>query len=277
MVFAPVASGDLIQAETINNIVSGAVWFSTGSGSANNYSVTFDGVTGNNKNKITGPLTAGLLISFTAPATNTGASTLAVLGPSGPVATPPIKKSDGAELGAGDIVANQVVTVVYNAAQTRFELISSQGGLGSITLADLPSLPRVSCFKSADQSIPANVWTPLVWQSGQQFGGLITLPSSTATVVQAGLYLISAAVQWAWTGDTPPQRFAAFFTDGPAVMDLTPLVESTSATNLICSLHRVLPMTVGQDISVQVYHSCTSNQTVMLNSSSFQVTYLGNA
>ena len=65
MAFAPVASGDLIQAETINNIVSGAVWFSTGSGSANSYSVTFDGVTGNNKNKITAPLTAGLLISFT--------------------------------------------------------------------------------------------------------------------------------------------------------------------------------------------------------------------
>ena len=238
--------------------------------------MTFDGVTGNNKNKITGPLTAGLLISFTAPATNTGASTLAVVGPSGLVATPPIKKSDGAELGAGDIVANQVVTVVYNAAQTRFELISSQGGLGSITLADLPSLPRASCFKSVDQSIPANVWTPLVWQNSQQVGGLITLPSSTATVVQAGLYLISAAVQWAWTGDTPPQRFASF-TDGTAVFDLTPLVESTSPTNLICSLHRVLPMTVGQEISVQVYHACTSNQTVMLNNSSFQITYLGNA
>lgn len=276
MAFAPVASGDLIQAETINNIVSGAVWFSAGNGSANNYSVTFDGVTGNNKNKITGPLTAGLLISFTAPATNTGASTLAVVGPSGLVTTPPIKKSDGSELGAGDIVANQVVTVVYNASQTRFELISSQGGLGSITLADLPSLPRASCFKSVDQSIPANVWTPLVWQNAQQFGGLITLPSSTATVVQAGLYLVSASVQWAWTGNTPSYRFASF-TDGTAVFDLTPMEEATIPTNLVCSFHRVLPMTVGQNIWIQVYHSCTSNQTVMLNSSSFQITYLGNA
>ena len=124
MAFAPVASGDLIQAETINNIVNGAVWFSSDSGTANSYSVTFDGVTGDNKHKITG-LTAGLLISFKASASNTGASSLAVVGPSGVVATPNITKSDGSPLSAGDIVANQMVTVIYNAAQSRFEMVSS--------------------------------------------------------------------------------------------------------------------------------------------------------
>ena len=192
MAFVPVASGDLIQAGTINNIVSGAVWFSAGSGPANTYSVTFDGVTGNNNNKITGPLTNGLLISFTAPASNSGASTLAVVGPSGVVATVPIKKSNGAALDPGDILSNQVVTVVYNAGQTRFELISSGNtplahGVQLLTsnAQDLPNLTQVH----------NPVWTSSVWQSDPGYwttgSDVITIPAGLG-----GKYFVKAVIQF---------------------------------------------------------------------------------
>lgn len=75
MAYAPVLPGGIMQANTINNTVSAIDWFSADTGTAAIYKVTFDGVTGSNKNSITA-LTDGLIITFRAANANSGAATI---------------------------------------------------------------------------------------------------------------------------------------------------------------------------------------------------------
>ncbi len=65
----------------------------------------------------------GMIVTFKASAANTGATNLNV-NAQGAVA---ITKAGGAALAAGDIQANQIVTVVYNSTGPRFEIIGSLG------------------------------------------------------------------------------------------------------------------------------------------------------
>lgn len=65
--------------------------------------------------------TAGMAVSFKATNTNTGASTLNVNG----LGVQAIKQPGGGALTAGDILATQIVTVVYDG--TNFQMISPQG------------------------------------------------------------------------------------------------------------------------------------------------------
>jgi hypothetical protein len=270
MALAPVASGDLIQAGTINNIVSGAVWFSAGSGSANNYIVTFDGVTGNNKNKITAPLKAGLLISFTAPATNTGASTLAVVGPSGLVATPYIKKSTGADLRAGDIIANQMVTVMYNEAQTRFELISSASTPIAHGVELLTSNPYVLPNLT---SVSNPVWTANVWQSDPGYwtagSNVITIPAGLG-----GKYFVKAVIQFpvmpnscvvvlGLNNGSPPVAYTQYY------------IPPSAGAHTVVDISAVLTLGAGATISFFALQNTGATVNLVPSGSSIQAVLIG--
>ena len=187
MALAPVLAGSIIQAGTINNLVSAIDWFSADTGVANAYKVTFDGVTGANKNTIAA-LTDGLIISFRAVNANSAASTLQVVGASGvTVATPPITKNGSVVLVSGDIKAGQVVVVVYNATSTRFEMQNAatvaatdittgtlpvaRGGTG-LTAFALGSMPYASA---------ANVLSALaIGTAGKVLGVVGTAPNWVA-------------------------------------------------------------------------------------------------
>lgn len=198
MAFAPVQPGGIIQANTINNLVSAIDWFSADTGTAASYKVTFDGVTGANKNSIT-TLTDGLFITFRAVNANTGAATLQVVGPgSVTVGTPPITRNGGTALVAGDIKASQLVVVVYNAANTRFELQNpgtiaaaavvsgtlpvARGGTGLAAFA-LGSIPYASA---------ANVLSALpVGAAGRVLGVVGTAPAWVMAPAAHGVELIT--------------------------------------------------------------------------------------
>jgi hypothetical protein len=126
---APVQPGDLIQASTINGLVDGSVHYSPDSGISNAYKVTFDGVTGPNKNKVSA-LTDGLMITFLASAANTGASTLEVLGPTGTLGTRPIFRGISVPLAPSDIRGSVLVAVIYKAALAGFQLLTPPVGFG---------------------------------------------------------------------------------------------------------------------------------------------------
>ena len=99
--------------------------YAADTGAANAYVVTLSPVPAS--------LVAGLEVAFKAANTNTGASTLNV----NSLGATPIKKLDGATaLTSGDIVAGQIVTVVYDG--TNFQMQSpgaaaSGGGSGTVT------------------------------------------------------------------------------------------------------------------------------------------------
>jgi hypothetical protein len=85
-------------------------------GAANNYAVA-------PRPAITA-YTNGLKITFQAANGNTGVSTLSVNG----LAAKTIKKSVGTDLAAGDILANQILTVTYDG--TNFQMSAGTGGGG---------------------------------------------------------------------------------------------------------------------------------------------------
>jgi hypothetical protein len=274
MALAPVVSGDLIQAGTINNIVSGAIWYSSDSGTANSYKVTFDGTT-TNKNKITGPLTAGLLISFTASATNTGASTLAVVGPSGVVvATPPICKANGAALSPGDIVANQMVTVIYNAAQARFEQISSAPSSVSNPVARGVELLTSNPYVLPNLTSVSNpVWTANVWQSDPGYW----TPGSNVITIPAGLggkYFVKAVIQFPVMPNTcvvvlglnngsPPVAYTQYY------------IPPSAGAHTVVDISAVLTLGAGATISFFALQNTGAEVALVSSGSSIQAVLIG--
>ena len=117
----------------VNDLESGAAWYRDGTGSANAVKVNFS--TGN----VISSYKPGLLVHFKAAATNTGAATLTVTGPSGDLAAIPLVKKGGQALTAGDITADQVVAAIYAedspGVNGRFEVLGSlsSGGGGGLT------------------------------------------------------------------------------------------------------------------------------------------------
>ena len=93
-------------------------------GAANIYEVDGSGL-GENPRPIT-TLENGRMITFKAGHSNTGASTLNVLGPSGSLGFFHLTRQSS-ELVSGDIQANSMVTVIYNDEEGgRFEIVGSQ-------------------------------------------------------------------------------------------------------------------------------------------------------
>lgn len=96
---------------------------------ANAYVVTFDAV------HLISSYTDGLVINFRVRASggNTGAGTFEVVGPSGPLDAKPLTRRTGDDLRPGDLVADQMASVIFNLEEDRFELLSgavSGGGGG---------------------------------------------------------------------------------------------------------------------------------------------------
>lgn len=110
----PASAADAVNVRTIQD---GSLVFATATGSGNNYLV--------NLSPNPASYSAGMIVVFKANHANTGAATLKV----GSLATVDIKKSATADLSAGDIANNQVVTLVYDG--TNFQLASgTQGATG---------------------------------------------------------------------------------------------------------------------------------------------------
>lgn len=128
-------------ASPIQQMESGAAWFRPDVGTAaNDYEVEFDDSDANGLDET--DLAVGQLIRFKANYTNTGPSTLTVHGLTGASAAIPLTKFGGQELRAGDIQADQMISVVYNDEGTygRFEVLGFLGAStanGSLFLGDL--------------------------------------------------------------------------------------------------------------------------------------------
>ena len=127
-----IATNDVIEAVHINQLFpiladleDGKAFFRPDQGSANAYQVDFSG-TPSNKNQFSA-YHQGMLVIFKAANTNTGASTLQVVGPSGNLTALPLTKSGSVALEADDIQAGQMVAAVCNdlgSGNFRFELLS---------------------------------------------------------------------------------------------------------------------------------------------------------
>lgn len=136
--FTDFDSGDIIEAshvkqtfEPIKNLEKGATWYREAEFSSltNTYKVSF--ASGN----LVDAYTRGLLVNFKAKASNTGPSFLIITGPSGDLASMELTKRGGQALEEGDILENQVVSVVFtedldsndSVIAQRFEIV---GGIG---------------------------------------------------------------------------------------------------------------------------------------------------
>ncbi len=137
-------------ADPINRIESGEAFFDQATNVANAYKVDFSDPAENGIAQASG-YSDGLMIRFRAVAANTGAATLTVTGYDGsdlPADLSPksITKNGGDALVADDIKANQIIAVVFNAAQDRFELLggpssssSPVGGLADLSDVQFPT------------------------------------------------------------------------------------------------------------------------------------------
>lgn len=189
MAIAPVNTGDIIQASTINGLVNGSIWLSLETGVVNAYKVTYGGLTPN-FNTITG-LTNGLMINFVASIANTGPATLQVVGAGGAlIGSPvPITKFGSAALAPRDIKANQAICVIYNLAQARFEMV---------TPTTVPGIRGVQVLTTNTMAVAAAPVVNPAWTSALQLDTYWTSPSN-AIVVPAGLagsYFVTATVQF---------------------------------------------------------------------------------
>ena len=183
---APVQTGDLIQASTVNGLVNGSIWYSLDTGIVNAYKVTFNGAAPN-LNKISA-LTDGLIITFKALIANSGPSTLEVIGASGvSLGVLPIVRGNGngLVLGFKDIRPG-MITVIYNSVSGgRFELLTPTTG----------PTKAARCAKPTD-SVAANAaWTvqPLslvLFDNGPFFNAAspnqLTIPTS-----MGGAYVVT--------------------------------------------------------------------------------------
>ncbi len=146
--FNSVSNGQTIDAQHVNRYIepiqdleSGGAWYREAdpSGTANAIKVNF----ATTANPVSA-YTPGLIVHFKANATNTGAATLTITGPSGDLSAISLVKKGGVAIAAGDISSGQVIAAIYTedsgGANKRFEVlggISSSGGLTSpVGIAD---------------------------------------------------------------------------------------------------------------------------------------------
>jgi hypothetical protein len=115
------------------NVQAGTAVYAADSGAANAYVVTLT--------PIPGSYTAGMIVTFLAANSCTGASTLNV----NAIGAKAIKKFATTALAANDILANEIITVVYDG--TNFQLLnppSSAAGGGTVTSVALTATPGVT-------------------------------------------------------------------------------------------------------------------------------------
>ena len=274
MAFAPVASGDLIQAETINNLVSGSVWYSNDSGTANAYEVTFDG-SGSNGNLVS-VLTSGQFVSFGALNTNTGPSTLAVLGVGGTVLAPGPRNitKGGRSLLAGEIRAGQIVQLVYNGNVGSWELLNS-------AIPALVQAHGVELVTTLTYTLPNNTltvspnWTSANWQSDSSAywtsGNQITIPAGLG-----GKYFVRAVCQ------LPPIEVSCVVSlqidvnsIGSQLQGQQRTIPISGGANTIFDLSVVLNVVPGDQIRMRVLQTSGASVNVVLSGTSLQAIMIG--
>ena len=139
--FNSVSNGQTIDAQHVNRYIepiqdleSGEAWYRESSGTADAIKVNF----ATTANPVSA-YTPGLIVHFKANATNTGAATLTITGPSGDLSAISLVKKGGVALAAGDISSGQVIAAIYTedsgGANKRFEVLGgiSSGGGGGLT------------------------------------------------------------------------------------------------------------------------------------------------
>jgi hypothetical protein len=94
----------------IQNLENGQPWYGEDTGAANAFEVDLD--------PAPTAYVAGMLVHFRAANTNSGAATLDING----LGTKELTKEDGASLIAGDVLADQMVSAIYNGVE--FQMIS---------------------------------------------------------------------------------------------------------------------------------------------------------
>lgn len=165
----------------------GTAFCRDGSGSADQYQVDASG-SGSNPRPFAN-LENGAIFTFRAPAANTGASTLEIFGAPGSYWNKDITKR-GEALEAGDIVANTMVAVIYNADEDRFELLgsvsSSSGGGGGGPVSFYGCQPALS----SDVQIFANSETDISWDYDDISAG-ISSNGPWIDVFETGYYEVS--------------------------------------------------------------------------------------
>ena len=116
--------------------------------------------------------TPGLEIKFKAPIANTGAATLTVAGPSGDLTAIALTKDGGQPLDTGDIVVDQVVSVIYtedaSSANPRFEVVGGLSGKQNLSekgqangYAELDGTGKVPASQLPSPSGGSPIWGDL--------------------------------------------------------------------------------------------------------------------
>lgn len=125
-----ISAGEITATHTTENLRTGENQYAVDTGAANAYACApTPAITG---------YTVGLVVRFKAVNANTTASTLAVNG----LATKSIVRNDGTSaLRVGDILAGQMVNVVYDG--TNFQLVNSSGTITSFTAVAIPAAGSV--------------------------------------------------------------------------------------------------------------------------------------
>lgn len=250
----PVNGGDLIQASTINGLANGSVFYSPDIGVSNSCKVTFDGVTGNNKNRISA-LTDGLVITFQAAATNTGASTLEIMGPAGSLGLKSIVRGNSTPLAPSDIRTGQAVTVVYLAGAGRFQLITSPVGIGYGAVTAV----------TADTPLTNMTWTTLPFGTlTYDSGGYWNTGSNTVLTIPTGLdglYLVILTVDFAF--NATGLRYCSIALNGSNTSDRTVTIPPVgSLTDVFIVMPLVLRLYAGDTIGGVAWQSSGASLSV---------------
>jgi hypothetical protein len=107
---------------TPTQILSGKINYAVGAGVADAYTLSLDKVTA---------YTDGMEVVWKVPAANTGASTIDV----NSLGARSVRRSDGSALSAGDLAANKIVTMRFNATVSMFEIQNSVPNLTTEAVA----------------------------------------------------------------------------------------------------------------------------------------------
>lgn len=257
---APVATGEIIQAATIQGLVNGSIWFSGDNGAVNAYQVTFNGTTPN-FNNITN-LNDGLMVTFRALNSNTAAATLQI----GALGAKPIVKSGGLSLLANDIRVGQIVSLVYDSVNARFNLLGGQ----------LPASYAASIAKAADTMILPGVFVlqtnfNLLYDTGGLYdsvSGKLKIPAGLS-----GQYLIIWKATYA--ANAVGSRYNAIYKAGSFLMAETAALYSTSDFQL--SLITAQRLAVGDTVEGACLQTGVASPglTVTAIGTSLTINYLG--
>jgi hypothetical protein len=223
----------------------GAVNYAADAGASDTYAVTITGISA---------YTAGLPVRFKANTVNTGPATLNVNG----LGAKTIKKNYNTDLTDGDILANQIVEVVYDG--TNFQLETP-----SANIANIFTPAYCKAYLSAAQVIPNNTNTIINFPNEELDTNTMhdaVTNNSRITIKTAGVYLVGAQANFNNT-NTTGRRVAGLQLNGSALpgagQEIFPI--ATGNHRLICS-PTLVSCSVNDYIELNVYQTSGGNMDV---------------